>query len=441
MKRYEALSSGFRAVIVLAACTCVLAEEPAKGPATQPAEQIEPEAETEADGLFERSHLTGEWGGGRVWLQEHGIDLSLSVTNIYQHNVHGGLRTRDGHRVTGSSDLELTLDLERMDVWDGALVYMLAESGWNESISEDRVGDLLGVNDDGLGDEPMIVSELWLEQKLWDSSVFFRLGKLDLTVSFENNAYADDETAQFLNSALVNMPTVPFPEYGLGAQLFVQPVDWWYLGMAVADAQAVPTETGFNTTFHDEDYFFGVLETGFEPVWESAHGDLPGTYRFGVWYDPQPKEMYFNDLNGQRKTVPMKRDDVGFYISTDQFIYKEVPDDAEDTQGLGVFFNYGFAHAEANELEHFWSAGAQYVGLIPTRDADILGFGFAQGILSDELRQLEGGDRESLFELYYNIEIFPWLYVSPDFQYIMNPGATEAGKDAFVAGVRVQMNL
>jgi len=331
--------------------------------------------------------------------------------------------------------------MEKMGLWDGGVVYMLAESSWNDSISEDRVGDLFGVNDDAMGDEPMIVSELWFQQMFFDGKVSFRLGKLDLTTSFETNAYADDETSQFLNTGLVNMPNVPFPEYGLGAQVFVQLVDWWYVSLAAADAQADERETGFITTFHEEDYFFGVLETGFLPVWETSRGDLPGGYRVGMWYDPQPKERYFDDLDGQLQIAPVKRDDVGFYISMDQALYKEVPEDAEDTQGLGMFLNYGFAHAEANEIEHFWSIGAQYEGLIPTRDADVLAFGFAQGILSEELRHLEGGDRESLYELYYNMEIFPWLYVSPDFQYIMNPGGSEDAKDAFVAGVRVQMSL
>ncbi len=122
-------------------------------------------------------------------------------------------------------------------------------------------------------------------------------------------------------------------------------------------------------------------------------------------------------------------------------LYKEHPRDDVDDQGLGMFFRYGYANDQANEIEHFWSVGAQYLGLIPTRDEDVLGFGFAQGILSRKLRNLEGGDRESVYELYYAAQVLPWLAVTPDFQYIVNPGADKDGREAFVAGVRIQMSF
>jgi carbohydrate-selective porin OprB len=226
-----------------------------------------------------------------------------------------------------------------------------------------------------------------------------RVGKLDLTVDIDTNAYANDERFQFLNPALVNTGNIPIPDYGLGAQLIFSPLDWLYVSMAAADAQADGRETGFNTTFHDEDDFFGALEVGFLPVWQTPWGRLPGGYRFILWYDPQPKEIFFDDPDGRRRTIPMKRDDVGFTFNMNQLLYKEKPADEADSQGLGLFFRYGFAHEEANEIEHFWSIGAQYQGWLPGRDDDVLGFGFAQGIVSDRLHALVGGNRESVYVL------------------------------------------
>jgi len=178
-----------------------------------------------------------------------------------------------------------------------------------------------------------------------------------------------------------------------------------------------------------------------EPVFKTARGELPGAYRLGMWYDPQRKDRFFNDLGGRRRTVPVKTDDVGFYLSFDQLVFKEVPAAAEDSQGLGLFLRYGFAHGDVNAVENFWSLGAQYQGLIPTRDDDVLGFGVAQGILSEQLRKTGADpDRETVLELYYNALVFPWVTVTPDFQWILNPGG-ENGRDAFVAGMRVQMSF
>ncbi|UCE60270.1 MAG: carbohydrate porin [Phycisphaerales bacterium] len=390
--------------------------------------------------VFNNERLTGDWGGVRTSLEDQGIEIGLSMTHIYQHNVHGGMQTHRGHRFTGSADYEVVFDTEALGWWDGGVFYLAGESAWNDGIGEDRVGNLFGVNGDAGGDEEFIIRELWYEQMLWEGKARFRIGKMDIGVDVDTNAYANDETSQFLNPALINTGNLAAPDLGIGAQLIVQPLDWMYFGIVAADAQADRRETGLNTTFHDEDYFFAGFELGFLPVWDTPWGKLPGGYRFGVWYDPQPKEMFFNDLGGRRLTIPTKRDDVGFFFNMDQMVWKELPEDNADSQGLGMFFRYGFAHEEANAIEHFWSVGAQYQGLFPTRDEDVLGFGFAQGVLSGMLRDLGGVDHESVYELYYTAQVLPWLNVSPDFQYIVNPGAVD-GRDSFVAGVRLQMSF
>ena len=70
--------------------------------------------------------------------------------------------------------------------------------------------------------------------------------------------------------------------------------------------------------------------------------------------------------------------------------------------------------------------GGQYKGLVPTRDNDVLAFGVAQGILSQRLR-LTGVEphRETALELYHNIQLLPWLTLTPDFQWILCPGGRE----------------
>lgn len=391
--------------------------------------------------LLNNTRLTGDWWGGRRRLKDRGIEFGLSLTTVYQHNAHGGLQTHNGHRTAGSADYELTLDSEGLGLWKGGTLYVAAESSWNNDLA-DRVGNLFGTNFDAVGDSAIVVNELWYEHKLLDGKARFRLGKMYSPNDFDTNAYANDETAQFLNPALVNTGNLPFPDYGVGAQVVVQPTDWFYAGILVADAQTNHRQTGLNTTFHDEDYFFSAAEFGFQPVWETPGGKLPGGYRFGLWYDPQPKEEFFDDLDGEIETAPLKRDDVGFYVSLDQLVLKENPRDDADAQGLGVFARYGYAHAEVNEVENFWSVGGQYQGLIPTRDDDVLAFGVAQGLLSERMkRQGDTPHRETVLELYYRLTLTPWLALTPDFQWVLDPGGMGIGRDAFVAGLRLQASF
>ena len=390
--------------------------------------------------LFHNDRLSGGWAGARPWLEDRGIEWNLSLTAVYQHNAHGGANTRNAHQVSGSYDLELTLDLGAMGLWEGGTVYVLSGGSWLEGISDSGdVGDYFGVNADAGGDRSLDVAELWLEQFFFDEKVRVRVGKIDLGVDFETNTYANDGTFQFMNNALGNSGNVPFPDVGLGLQVVVEPYDWFYAGAAIADAQADGREIGFRTAFHGEDDFFAVFAFGFLPEFKTAWGRLPGAYRFGLWYDPQRKEQFFNDLGGRRRSVPSQTDDVGFYLSFDQLVFQEHPDEEGDPQGLGMFLRYSFAHDDVNEVEHFWSVGAQYQGLIPSRDDDILGSGVAQGNFSHDLR-LTGihPTKETVLELYYNALVLPWLSISPDFQWILNPGG-EDGRNALVAGLRFQM--
>ncbi|GAH06916.1 unnamed protein product, partial [marine sediment metagenome] len=152
-------------------------------------------------------------------LAESGIELGLGVTQIYQQNVRGGIsKHRRAGRYSGSYDLEISADLRKLLGIEGGSLYMLTEGKWSKSggIDAPSVGSAFGVNGDGAPRRSMDVSELWYEQVFADETIRLRIGKMDLTggfdchgcpVSFDCSSYANDETTQFLNNALINNPT------------------------------------------------------------------------------------------------------------------------------------------------------------------------------------------------------------------------------------------
>ena len=394
----------------------------------------------QAEHMQQRDTLTTEFGGLKV-LEPSGIDFAFGLTNIYQINIKGGTSThRRQGRWSGRYDLEMNIDLHKLADIEGGSIYMHSRGSWSrQDIDGTSIGSAFGVNGVADGRESFNILEFWYEQSFADDTLRLRIGKLDMTggfecrgcpVSFDGNMYANDECCQFLNAALVNNPTVPFPDYGLGAILHWNPIDNWYLSIGAADAQADKRETGFNTTFHDQDYFVYMAETGVTPQWSSANGPLQGAYRLGVWYDPQPKAN-----SDESKSY---RDDTGLYVSCDQMLTKEI-NNSEDTQGLGTFFRYGYASSLENDIANFFSAGFQYQGLLCGRDDDVLGLGFAHGSFSDSADTTYTNDYESVVELYYNAQVTPWMNVSPSIQYVSNPGGTEPVDDAVVLGLRTRI--
>lgn len=397
----------------------------------------------------DREGLTHNWFGFGRRLEERGIDVGLGLTQIYQIPLQGGgaenswgkrasLHRREG-RYTGSYDLEVAFDFDTLLGLRGASFFLHAEGGWSDGIGDSAIGAVMDPNGDAYGDQVIDLTEAFWEQALFDGRVQFRIGKYDITggfdcqgaaVAFDANAYANDETGQFLNAALVNNPTIPFPDYGLGASVYVEPVDGSYVAAGTVDAQGDHRETGFNTAFHDEDYWFAIFETGLVDAWTLPWSSrpLPGAYRVGFWYDPQDKERFV--------TGTTKRDDVGFYLSFDQALLYENSDDA---QGLGAFFRYGWADRDVSDFTCFWSTGLQYVGAIPCRDEDVLGVGYANG-----KRGADAGftaSREQVWEFYYNAKITSWLSLTPNLQVIKNPGLQDNVTDAVVLGLRAQMQF
>lgn len=373
---------------------------------------------------------------------ESGVALGLSLTNIYQQNAHGGTSThRRAGRFSGSYDLELSADMQKLLGFEGANLYMHAEGWWPKSVGIDgpSVGSAFGVNADAMPRNSMVVTELWYEQAMLDGTFLLRAGKMDITggfecsgcpVAFDTSSFANDETTQFLNGALVNNPTIPFPVYALGVAAYYNPLEWWYASAGAVDAQNDVRETGLRTGLHKEDYFFYIFETGVTASLHSANGPLQGAYRVGLWNDPQPK--------GHSDSVRLYRDDMGFYVSCDQMLTKENAE-REDSQGLGTFFRYGYADSKKNDVTNFWSAGFAYQGLLDGRDEDVFGAGFAQGFFSDAASTTYQEDYESVVELYYNVRISRLVHLSPDIQYVTNPGGAAGADDAIIFGLRMQM--
>jgi porin len=373
---------------------------------------------------------------------KNGIELGMNITNIYQQNAHGSISThRRAGRNSGSYDLEFSANLQKMLGIDSAILFAHTEGWWSKSagINKPSVGSVFSVNADAMPEDSMVVTELWYEQAMFDGTFLLRAGKIDITsgfecsscpVAFDSSIFANDETTQFLNGALVNNPTIPFPSYALGAAGYYNPLEWWYASAGVVDAQNDVRETGLRTAFHKEDYFFYIFETGITINLRSPDGPLKGAYRVGFWNDPQPKS--------HSDSIRNYRDDVGFYLSFDQMLKKENTV-IEDGQGLGMFFRYGYADGKKNDITNFLSLGFQYQGLLDGRDADVFGAGFAQGFFSDSASTTYPEDYESVVELYYNVQINQFIHLTPDIQYVINPGGAAGVNDAMVLGMRMQV--
>ncbi len=92
---------------------------------------------------------------------------------------------------------------------------------------------------------------------------------------------------------------------------------------------------------------------------------------------------------------------------------------ADDDQGLGAFFQFGWAPSNRNLITEYFGGGLVYKGLLPGRDADFVGVGFANAILTPGLQQIAiangefQGRQETAIEVFYKYRFSPYFTLQP----------------------------
>ncbi len=281
----------------------------------------------------------------------------------------------------------------------------LVEGG--RALFSDRDSDLSGdtgaaqgLNDD-LDSTDAALSEFWWSQGFADASWVITVGRLDPTVFFDGNAVANDETAQFLSTPLVNSVAVAFPENGVGAN-----VSWFaesgthYVSAGVGDANADGGESVFND-FGGGDFFTG-LELGWTPTLGEGR---QGSYRVLGWTT--------RTRDGS--------DGSGVSLSVDQ----------EVGGGITLFGRYAAGDDEVLDFDRAASGGVGVSGWYG-RDEDLLGVGLAWA------RASGGGGEETLVEVFYRLTLSPQMSVTPHVQWVDPPSGSTPGDTLAVVGVRLQ---
>lgn len=397
--------------------------------------------------LTTRPALTGDWGGVRNQLAERGYSVQLDVEQLVQGSARGGADTNNAFRYSGSWDLRLKFDTHRMGLWPGGLLELHTESFFGQGING-KVGSL--VNDDALwplpGTNEVMLSQVQYTQFLSEHSGVV-LGKLDTTWG-DRNEFAWIHGDNFLHTNFrwnpITARTVPYSPLGAGAFVFGE---WGQWSLTIMDTEGLPGQAGFDTAFDGGTTLASEARFNVKPF------ELPGQQTLGfVWsdkaflileQDPRVglgiRSGPLRDLLRLNRSLGRESGSWAAYYNFDQYLYTETDDPA---QGIGVFGRVGVSDGDANPIQSFYSVGLGGTGLLPTRDHDRFGLGYFYTNWSDGyLADILGVNTAQGIELFYNIQITPWLQVSPDLQVLMNPGGVSDRDTAIVYGLWAKMSF
>ena len=440
-----------------------------------------------ADPWWEGHYVTGDWLGVRTELEDKGVEISGGYTAEVWGNTTGGLKT--GAVYTGLLDFGATVDLEKLVGWKGASV----STRWlwlsGRDASEDLVGNFLTISNIA-GFNTLRMGEFWFQQDLFlrgDDGLpglSLRVGQMIADSEFVISDYG----ALFTNGTFgwpaflyANIPEGG-PGYPMGT-LFVRaalnPWEWMTLQSAVFQGNVFAQDVnrhGFRWDLNADQGYFWINEL--QVRWNQSDDSraLPGQAKFGAWFhtadfadpffDEDGVPLADEDSTGNPETHPWN---YGFYSILDQMLYREPREavaavalgkygksvfkareqtgGAASNQGLAWFGRIAFGPQNRNFVGFYFDTGLVYTGLIPTRDKDQVGVGFVYARLTKGARrtlELEGSrgvGAEMVLEFTYKAILTPWLYIQSDAQFVINPGATQDLRNAFVLGGRASINF
>ena len=362
------------------------------------------------------------------------------------NNAHGGITTKDATKYRGNLDVTLTCDLDKLAGVKGGTFFVYGEDGHGRGITADYVGAFQTLSNIDARQFTQ-VSEYWWMQTLAEEKVTLKLGKQDANADF----CTLDTTSDFINSSFGLIPNVlmpTFPDPSVGAAMFFEPEDTWWFGFGVYDGSPDGRTWGWSHLGDEGMVIF--QEAAYRPAF--LDGRFPGAYHVGAWYHSGD----FDNLMTGRPHAG----DYGVYAVAEQLLWKE-SSVADDDQGLSAFLQFGWAPEDWNPVERYFGAGLLLKGPINDRDNDYIGVGLALAEFSPRLPVVRsvppplllGGPprvqpvgvppgeqtKETVVELFYLMEIRPWLHVEPDLQFVGSPNGVQ--RNALAVGLRFEVAL
>ena len=413
--------------------------------------------------------------------QRWNYHFQLTVLSQYHpsfkatYSGENSLLNTDESTVSISTTLFLGLKL-----WKGAQLYFNPEASGGKGFSQTRGvagfpnGEVYRVSDPSIH---VYIARLYLRQLFSltksrhyvhdefnqlagyepDSYISLIAGKFSLMDFFDENSMSHDPRTQFYNWALMGNGAWDYPanvrgyDYGVAME-FVRP-KWSVRGAFVA----MPQEANGQIMEFNVTKSFGTA-VEFEKKYLLGH--KPGVLRAMAYFNLAPMGNYNQAINlGKHEdTVPditltrsPGRTKYGFGINLEQNL----------DRNFGVFMRAGWNDGQNEtwvftEIERTASLGLNIDGNLWKRDDDNLAVAIIlNGISSPHSTYLKSGGMgfiigdgtlnyspEFIGEIYYSFQFFgKLLWISPDYQFILNPGYNKDRGPANAFGLRVHIEI
>lgn len=372
--------------------------------------------------------MTGDWGGVRTSLAKEGVQIHGAFTAQYGADVAGGKST--GADYAQQVTLGTDIDLQKLVGWQGASFHFYINSRAGRNLSSDHVGSRLeqmGVFGAG---ENLRLLQLDYEQQYLNGRLntlvgYYPMGNefgaTPLLCAFLSNGFcAHDQSLPADSGGWLDAPTA---QWGGRIKGFLTKD----LYVETGAYESNPTlnsgnNHGFQLSFHGATGAIVPVELGLTT--HLGPQNLVGHWKIGGYYDTTqaPNIEFSHEIENGR---------YGGYVLVDQMVYQMAPN-----RGVILFGQATVGDERTSLIQSYFAGGVLVQGPFAARPHDVLGLGFVKANISPgklfsqyaalaakHVTNFTLEPAQEDVELSYNVQLTPWLKVTPDVQYVINPGA------------------
>ncbi len=355
---------------------------------------------------------------------EGGVNMHLSLMSVYQNIVDGGLESKDV--ISASYDFQLYLDTDKIGFWKNGHFLIRAEGKTDDTGVNLSTGAIIPVNFDAMVPQKdgtaLELTEWYYTHMFADGKVEVLVGTwdvarfLDLVPPSAPYNYRHMNVNMYWNNVMLQFA----PYHALGGLVILQPNP----GLTITTGVADPNSESVDVDWYEE----GDFSLYHEWRWMARPFGKPSLFAIGGAY--KDKEQATLQQDPAPAPVRTKDDDWAVYANFTTWLVGSMM----EPRNVGLYGRLGFSNGDINPIKRHISAGIAFDGMFESRPRDSIGFVAWHDEFSSDLGVPD--DSSWGFELHYRFQVTPWLQLTPDIQYLKDPGPASGADDTTVVGLR-----
>lgn len=378
--------------------------------------------------------MLGDWSGKRSQLKEQGYDFSISYLGEAATILDSKKESNHDSAYADHWGFAVGFDLNKILNWNGAEAYInITQRNGNqvEHKSDVLASHISQVQEVYGRGQTWRLTDLWVKQKLLNEKLDIKIGRFgqsedfaSFDCEFQNLALCGGQIGHWSGDQWFNGPVSQWAarvKYNINPEMYTQ------IGVYEYNPRNLDRNKGFNLSTDGSQGAIIPLELVWKPKLNS--NELDGEYRFGYYFGTA-------DADNVQTTTIENVHKSGAWVSFKQKVSQDSDNPSRGLTVMGQVAMYDNKSSIFNDAENI---ALVYKGLFDSRVQDEVGLGVSRIGLDSELNPEL--DHELNAELYYGIHATDYLTIRPNIQYVDHIGGDVKNGDAWLAGLKFNINF